>query len=274
MNTIKTRDGAEIFFKDWGPRDGQPIVFHHGWPLSADDWDAQMLFFAKNGYRVIAHDRRGHGRSTQTAYGHDMDTYAADVAAVVSALDLKRVIHVGHSTGGGEAARYVAKHGKNKAAKLVLIGAVPPSLVKSPANPDGAAVEVFDGLRAALAANRADFYWTFPIAFYGYNREGATLNEAVRQNWHRQAMMGAANAQFLCIKAFSETDFTEDLRSIDIPVVILHGEDDQIVPVANGRATAELVKRPTLKTYPGLPHGMATTHAERINADLLRLIEA
>jgi non-heme chloroperoxidase len=274
MSTIKTKDGAEIFYKDWGPRDGKPIVFHHGWPLSADDWDAQMLFFAKNGHRVIAHDRRGHGRSTQTAYGHEMDTYAADVAALVEALDLRDTIHVGHSTGGGEATRYVARHGQGRAAKLVLIGAVPPTLVKSASYPDGTALEVFDGLRAALFANRADFYWTFPIPFYGYNRDGAALNEAVRQNWWRQAMMGAANAQFLCIKAFSETDFTDDLRSIDVPVVILHGEDDQIVPVVNGRNTAKLVKRPTLQTYSGLPHGMCTTHADRINADLLEFIRA
>jgi len=273
MSTIKTKDGTEIFYKDWGPRDAKPIVFHHGWPLSGDDWDTQMLFFAKNGYRVIAHDRRGHGRSTQTAQGHDMDTYAADVAALVSALDLKEAVHVGHSTGGGEAVRYVAKHGKGRAAKLVLIGAVPPIMVKSAAYPDGTPLDVFNGLRAALAANRADFYSTFPIPFYSYNREGAVVNEAVRQNWWRQAMMGAANAQFLGIKAFSETDFTEDLRSIDVPVLILHGEDDQIVPVVNGRNTAALVKRPTLKTYPGLPHGMATTHADRINADILGFIK-
>jgi non-heme chloroperoxidase len=273
MTTVKTKDGADIFYKDWGPRDGQPIYFHHGWPLSADDWDAQMLFFAKNGYRVIASDRRGHGRSTQTANGHDMDTYAADVAAVVDKLDLKNAIHVGHSTGGGEATRYVAKYGKkDRAAKLVLIGAVPPSLVKS-ANYEGVIpIDVFNGLRTQLAANRADFYWTFPIPFYGYNREGAELNEAVRQNWWRQAMMGAANAQFLCIKAFSETDFTGDLRAIDIPVLILHGEDDQIVPVANGRATAELLKRPMLKTFPKLPHGMATTNADVVNAEMLNFI--
>lgn len=270
MNTIKTKDGADIFYKDWGPKDAPPLVFHHGWPLCGDDWDAQMLFFLQQGYRVIAHDRRGHGRSSQTANGHDMDTYAADVAALVDKLDLKDAVHVGHSTGGGEAARYAAKFGKRqRTAKLVLIGAVPPGLVKS-TNYEGVIPrEVFDGLRTQLSANRADFYWTFPIPFYGYNREGAALNEAVRQNWWRQAMMGAANAQYECIKAFSETDFTGDLRSIDIPVLILHGEDDQIVPVANARATAELLKRPTLKVYPGLPHGMATTYADRINADLL-----
>jgi non-heme chloroperoxidase len=275
MNTVKTKDGTEIFYKDWGPKDAQPIVFHHGWPLSADDWDAQMMFFLGQGYRVIAHDRRGHGRSTQAANGHDMDTYAADVAALFEKLELKNAIHVAHSTGGGEATRYVAKYGKKDAtAKLVLIGAVPPSLVKS-ANYEGVIpLDVFDGLRTQLAANRADFYWTFPIAFYSYNREGATLNEAVRQNWVRQAMMGAVNAQYECIKAFSETDFTDDLRAIDIPVIILHGEDDQIVPVENGRATAELLKRPTLKVYPKLPHGMATTYAERINADLLQFIKS
>ena len=275
MSTIRTKDGADIFYKDWGPKDAQPIVFHHGWPLSGDDWDAQMLFFLGQGYRVIAHDRRGHGRSTQTAAGHEMDTYAADVAALASALDLKGAVHVGHSTGGGEAARYVAKYGKKQhVAKLVLIGAVPPGLVTS-ANYEGVIpLDVFDGLRQQLAANRADFYWTFPVPFYGYNRDGAAMNEAVRQNWWRQAMMGAANAQYACIKAFSETDFTGDLRAIDVPVLILHGEDDQIVPVANGRATAELLKRPTLKVYPKLPHGMATSHADLINADLLAFIRA
>lgn len=272
MNTIKTKDGTEIFYKDWGT--GQPIVFHHGWPLSGDDWDTQMLFFLKQGYRVIAHDRRGHGRSSQSALGHDMDTYAADVAALVSALDLTDAIHVGHSTGGGEATRYAAKYGKKKVAKLVLIGAVPPVMVKSPSYPDGTSQEVFDGLRSTLAANRADFYWTFPIPFYSYNREGAVLNEAVRLNWWRQGMMGAAHAQYECVKAFSETDFTADLKSIDAPVLIMHGEDDQIVPVINGRNTAKLVKNGTLKTYPDLPHGMATTHAERINAELLDFIKA
>ena len=275
MSHIVTRDGTEIFYKDWGPKDGgrQTIVFHHGWPLSGDDWDAQMLFFLKQGYRVVAHDRRGHGRSTQTAHGHDMDTYAADVAALIATLDLRDTIHVGHSTGGGEAARYVAKYGKN-VAKLVLVSAVPPTLVKTSSYPDGTPIEVFDGLRTALAANRTDFYWTFPIPFYGYNRSGAVLSEAVRENWWRQSMMGAANAQYECIKAFSETDFTDDLKSIEVPVIVLHGEDDQIVPVANGRNTAKLVKRGTLKTYPGLPHGMCTTHAAQINADLLELIKA
>ena len=274
MSTIRTRDGAEIFYKDWGPREAQPVVFHHGWPLSGDDWDTQMLFLLERGYRVIAHDRRGHGRSSQTADGHDMDTYAADVAALAAELGLRDAIHIGHSTGGGEATRYVARHGKERVAKLVLIGAVPPTLVKTPGYADGTPLEVFDGLRASLAANRADFYWTFPIPFYGYNRDGAVLNEAVRANWWRQAMMGAANAQHGCIKAFSETDFTEDLKAIEVPVAVLHGEDDQIVPVVNARNTAGLVKRATLKTYPGLPHGMCTTHADRLNADLLDFIKA
>ena len=274
MSTIRTRDGAEIFYKDWGPREAQPVVFHHGWPLSGDDWDTQMLFLLERGYRVIAHDRRGHGRSSQTADGHDMDTYAADVAALAAELGLRDAIHIGHSTGGGEATRYVARHGKERVAKLVLIGAVPPTLVKTPGYADGTPLEVFDGLRASLAANRADFYWTFPIPFYGYNRDGAVLNVAVRANWWRQAMMGAANAQHACIKAFSETDFTEDLKAIEVPVAVLHGEDDQIVPVVNARNTAGLVKRATLKTYPGLPHGMCTTHADRLNADLLDFIKA
>ena len=273
MSTIRTRDGAEIFYKDWGPREAQPVVFHHGWPLSGDDWDTQMLFLLERGYRVIAHDRRGHGRSSQTADGHDMDTYAADVAALAAELGLRDAIHIGHSTGGGEATRYVARHGKERVAKLVLIGAVPPTLVKTPGYADGTPLEVFDGLRASLAANRADFYWTFPIPFYGYNRDGAVLNEAVRLNWWRQAMMGAANAQHACIKAFSETDFTEDLKAIEVPVAVLHGEDDQIVPVVNARNTAGLVKRATLKTYPGLPHGMCTTHADVVNPDLLSFIK-
>jgi non-heme chloroperoxidase len=275
MNTIVTRDGAEIYFKDWGPRDAQPIVFHHGWPLSGDDWDAQMLFFLKNGYRVIAHDRRGHGRSTQTASGHDMDTYAADVAELVKTLDLQNAVHVGHSTGGGEAARYVAKHGKGRASKLVLIGAVPPIMVKSAKNPGGTPIEAFDELRAGLAANRSEYYWNFIIPFYGFNRPNTPVNEQVRLNWWRQAMMGAANAQYECVKAFSETDFTDDLRSIDVPVIVMHGDDDQIVPIADsGLLTAKLVKHGTLKVYPGYPHGMCTTHADRLNPDLLGLIKA
>jgi non-heme chloroperoxidase len=273
MSTIKTKDGADIFYKDWGA--GQPIVFHHGWPLSADDWDAQMLFFLGKGYRVIAHDRRGHGRSSQTADGQEMDTYAADVAALVSHLELRDAVHIGHSTGGGEAARYVARYGKGKVAKLILIGAVPPILVKSPKNPGGIPIEVFDGLRAGLAANRAEFYWTFPIPFYGFNREGVQLNEAVRLNWWRQAMTGSAQAQYECIKAFSETDFTEDLQAIEAPVLFMHGDDDQIVPIADtAQIAVKLVKKGTLKVYEKFPHGMCTTHADRINPDLLAFIKA
>lgn len=274
MSTVKTKDGTEIFYKDWGPRSGKPIVFHHGWPLSSDDWDAQMLFFAQQGYRVIAHDRRGHGRSTQAAVGHDMDTYAADAAAVVEALGLDGAVHVGHSTGGGEATRYVAKYGKKRAAKLVLIGAVPPILVKSASNPEGIPIDIFDGLRAGVAANRSATYWDFIVPFYGYNRPGATVNEQIRLNWWRQAMMGAANAQYLGIKAFSETDFTEDLKSIEAPILFMHGEDDQIVPVGiSAKVGAKLAKHGTLKIYPGLPHGMATTHADRVNADLLAFLK-
>jgi non-heme chloroperoxidase len=272
MSFIKTKDGTEIFYKDWGR--GQAIVFHHGWPLSADDWDPQMLFFLSKGYRVIAHDRRGHGRSTQTAAGHDMDTYAADVAALVAALDVNDAIHVGHSTGGGEATRYVAKYGKKNVAKLVLINAVPPLLVKTAANPGGTPIEVFNGARAQLAGNRTELYWNFPIPFYGFNREGATLNESIRQNWWRQSMMGAANAQYECIKAFSETDFTQDLKSIEVPVFIMHGDDDQVVPIAaSALLSSKLVKRGTLKVYERFPHGMATTHADVINADLLAFIK-
>jgi non-heme chloroperoxidase len=272
MTYVKTRDGAEIFYRDWGK--GQPIVFHHGWPLSGDDWDNQLLFFVSKGFRVIAHDRRGHGRSSQTSGGHDMDTYAADVADLVAKLDLRDAIHVGHSTGGGEATRYVARHGKGRVAKVVLIGAVPPLLLKTPRNPGGTPIEVFDGLRAQLAANRADFYWNFPIPFYGFNRPGASVSESIRANWWRQAMMGAAHAQYECSKAFSETDFTEDLQDIEAPVLVMHGDDDQIVPIANSALlSAKLVRKGTLKVYPGFPHGMATTHADVINADLLAFIK-
>ena len=272
MSFVKTRDGNELFYKDWGK--GQPIVFHHGWPLSADDWDAQMLFFLGKGFRVIAHDRRGHGRSTQTSGGHDMDTYAADVADLVTALDVRNAIHVGHSTGGGEATRYVARYGKTRVAKLVLIGAVPPLLLKTPRNPGGTPIEVFDGLRSQLAANRAETYWNFPVPFYGFNRPGASVIESIRQNWWRQAMMGAANAHYECIKAFSETDFTEDLQEIDVPVLVMHGDDDQIVPIADSALlSSKLVKKGTLKVYERYPHGMCTTHAEVINADLLAFIK-
>ncbi|MCI3180670.1 alpha/beta hydrolase [Caulobacter sp. CCUG 60055] len=273
MPLIKTKDGTEIFYKDWGS--GQPIVFHHGWPLSSDDWDAQMLFFLQHGYRVIAHDRRGHGRSSQTASGHEMDTYAADVAALAAHLDLKDAVHIGHSTGGGEVARYVARHGKGRVAKAVLIGAVPPIMLKTPANPGGLPIELFDGFRAALAANRAQFFRDVPAGpFYGFNRPGAKVSEGVIDNWWRQGMTGAANAHYECIKAFSETDFTEDLKAIDVPVLILHGDDDQIVPIADSALlSAKLVKHGTLKVYPGLPHGMCTTHADVINPDLLAFIK-
>jgi non-heme chloroperoxidase len=272
MTTITTKDGTEIYYKDWGT--GQPIVFHHGWPLSADDWDAQMLFFLEQGYRVIAHDRRGHGRSTQTAHGNEMDTYAADVAELVAALDLRDAVHIGHSTGGGEVARYVARHGKGRVAKAVLIGAVPPVMVKSEKNPGGLPIEVFDGFRAALAANRAQFFQDVPAGpFYGYNRSGAKVSQGVIDNWWRQGMMGGAKAHYDCIKAFSETDFTEDLKQIDVPVLIMHGDDDQIVPFEDSAPlSAKLVKNGTLKVYKGLPHGMCTTHPEIINPDLLAFI--
>jgi len=274
MGMIATRDGIEIFYKDWG--EGQPIVFHHGWPLSGDDWDAQMLFFLGKGYRVIAHDRRGHGRSTQAATGHDMDHYAADVAAMVEHLDLRDAVHIGHSTGGGEATRYVARHGKGRVAKLVLIGAVPPLMVRTPANPGGLPVEVFDGFRQQLAANRAQFYLDVAGGpFYGYNRPGATAQDGVIRNWWRQGMMGGANAHYHGIKAFSETDFTEDLQSIDVPTLVMHGDDDQIVPIADSALlSVKLLKQGTLKVYEGFPHGMCTTHVDIINADLLDFITA
>jgi len=269
---VTTSDGTQIFYKDWGK--GQPIVFHHGWPLSADDWDAQMLFFLEKGYRVIAHDRRGHGRSSQTEHGNEMDTYAGDVAALAAKLDLKDAVHVGHSTGGGEVARYVAKHGKGRVAKAVLIGAVPPIMVKSDKNPGGLPIEVFDGFRSALAANRAQFFLDIPTGpFYGFDRSGAKVSEGVIRNWWRQGMMGGTKAHYDCIKAFSETDFTEDLKAIDVPVLLMHGEDDQIVPIDDSaRIGIKLLKHGTLKTYPGFPHGMATTHADVINADLLAFI--
>ena len=277
MNYVTTNDGVEIFYKDWGPKGAQPLVFHHGWPLSADDWDTQMLYFLGKGYRVIAHDRRGHGRSSQVGDGHDMDHYAADFAAVAEYLDLRNAIHIGHSTGGGEAAHYVAKHGqpKGRVAKLVLIGAVPPIMVKTEANPDGLPLEVFNGLRAQLAANRAQFYYDLASGpFYGFNREGTKTVESIVQNWWRQSMMGAANAHYLGIRAFSETDFTEDLKTITVPTLVLHGDDDQIVPVADAAPlSAKLLKNSTLKIYRGLPHGMCTTHAEIVNADLLAFVQ-
>ncbi|EHH12197.1 alpha/beta fold hydrolase [Mesorhizobium amorphae] len=274
MSTFTTSDGTEIFYKDWGT--GQPIVFHHGWPLSSDDWDNQMLFFLDKGFRVIAHDRRGHGRSSQTATGNEMDTYAADVAALAEHLDLSNAVHIGHSTGGGEVARYVARHGGGRVAKAVLIGAVPPIMVKSESNPGGLPLEVFDGFRAALVANRAQFFRDVPAGpFYGFNREGAKVSQGVIDNWWRQGMMGGAKAHYDCIKAFSETDFTEDLRKLDVPVLIMHGGDDQIVPIEDSALlAAKLVKRGTLKVYEGLPHGMCTTHPEIINPDLLAFIRS
>ncbi|RWM07424.1 MAG: alpha/beta hydrolase [Mesorhizobium sp.] len=273
--TITTKDGTQIFYKDWGT--GQPIVFHHGWPLSSDDWDVQMLFFLSKGYRVIAHDRRGHGRSTQTDTGNEMDTYAADVAALTAHLNLTGAIHVGHSTGGGEVARYVAQYGSGgRVAKAVLIGAVPPIMLKTPANPGGLPIEVFDGFRSAQAANRAQFFRDVPAGpFYGFNRPGAVVSQGIIDNWWRQGMMGGTKAHYDCIKAFSETDFTEDLKAIDVPVLVMHGDDDQIVPIADSALLAvKLLKKGELKVYKGFPHGMATTHADVINADLLAFFKA
>jgi len=273
MAFVTVKDGAQIFYKDWGS--GPPIVFHHGWPLCADDWDAQMLFFLQHGFRVIAHDRRGHGRSTQTSAGNEMDTYAADVIELAAALDLKGAVHIGHSTGGGEVARYVARAEAGRVAKAVLIGAVPPLMLKTDNNPGGLPIEVFDGFRASLAAGRAQFYREAPIAFYGYNRPGAQPNEGVIGNWWRQGMIGSAWAHYECIKAFSETDFTADLQAIDVPTLVMHGDDDQIVPFADSAPlTVKLLKQGTLKVYPGFPHGMATVHADVINADLLAFIRA
>ena len=274
MPTVTTKDGAEIFYKDWGS--GQPIVFSHGWPLTADDWDAQMMFFANHGFRVVAHDRRGHGRSTQTWGGNEMDTYADDLKAVVEKLDLKDAVHVGHSTGGGEVARYLGRHGTGRAAKAALISAVPPIMVKSDANPEGLPIEVFDGFRAAQAANRAQFFRDVPAGpFYGFNRPGAEVSQGVVDNWWRQGMMGGTKAHYDCIKAFSETDFTEDLKAIDVPVLVMHGDDDQIVPIADSALLSiKLLKKGELKVYKGFPHGMATTHADVINADLLAFFKA
>ncbi|MEU3979278.1 alpha/beta hydrolase [Streptomyces sp. NPDC026672] len=276
MGTVTTDDGTTIFYKDWGPRDGQPVVFHHGWPLSADDWDNQMLFFLSHGYRVIAHDRRGHGRSSQTATGHDMDTYAADVAALTDALDLRGAFHIGHSTGGGEVARYVARAKQGRVAKAALVSAVPPIMVKSDSNPGGLPIEVFDELRAALAANRSQFYIDLPTGpFYGFNRPGAKVSQGLIDNWWRQGMMGAANAHYECIKAFSETDFNEDLKRIDVPVLVAHGTDDQIVPYADaGPLSAEILSNGTLKSYEGLPHGMLSTHPEILNPDILEFLKS
>ena len=274
MPFITTRDGAQIFYKDWGPRDGQPIVFHHGWPLSADDWDNQLMFFLGVGYRVVAHDRRGHGRSTQTDTGNDMDTYAEDLKELVAKLDLKNAIHVGHSTGGGEATHYVARAEPGRVAKLVLIGAVPPVMIKKDTNPGGLPIEVFDGYRHTLADNRAQLYLDIASGpFYGFNRIGVQANQAVIENWWRQGMMGGIKAHYDCIAAFSETDFTEDLKSIEVPALVMHGDDDQVVPYADSAPlSAALLRKGRLKTYPGYPHGMATTHADVINKDLLAFL--
>ena len=274
MSTITVKDGTQIYYKDWGT--GQPIVFSHGWPLSADDWDAQMMFFLNHGYRVIAHDRRGHGRSSQPDDGHDMDHYADDLAALTAHLDLENAIHVGHSTGGGEVTRYVARHGESRVAKAVLISAVPPLMVKTPANPGGLPKEVFDGFQAQVAANRAQFYWDVPSGpFYGFNRPGAKVSQGVIENWWRQGMMGGIKAQYDGIVAFSQTDFTEDLKKFSVPTLVMHGDDDQIVPYADsGPLSAKLVKGAVLKTYKGFPHSMPTTNADQINADLLAFIKS
>lgn len=276
MATITTRDGANVFYKDWGAKDAQPIVFHHGWPLSADDWDSQMLFFLSQGYRVIAFDRRGHGRSDQTDTGNDMDTYASDTAELVNALDLKDAVHIGHSTGGGVVARYVARAESGRVAKAVLIGAVTPLMLQTSANPEGTPKEVFDGFRSALTANRAQFFKDIPAGpFYGFNRDGAVVSQGLIDNWWRQGMEGGAKAQHDSIEAFSETDFTDDLQAITIPVLVMHGEDDQIVPIAaSAHKAVKLLSNGTLKTYPDLSHGMFATHPERINADLLEFIQA
>ena len=276
METVMTKDGATIFYKDWGPKEAQTIVFHHGWPLSADDWDTQMLFFLANGYRVVAHDRRGHGRSSQVATGHDMDHYASDASAVAEHLDLRNAIHIGHSTGGGEVARYVARYGQpeGRVARAVLISAVPPLMVKTEKNPGGTPVEVFDGLRKALAANRAQFYIDFASGpFYSFNRPGAKASQGIIENWWRQAMMGSTLAQYEGIKAFSETDQTDDLKAITVPTLVLQGDDDQIVPYKDASLLqAKLLKNSTAKIYPGYPHGVITTHADVINADILAFI--
>jgi non-heme chloroperoxidase len=275
---VTAKDGTPIFYKDWGPKDAQPIVFHHGWPLSSDDWDAQMLFFLAQGYRVVASDRRGHGRSAQVSGGHDMDHYASDASAVAEHLDLKNAIHIGHSTGGGEVARYVAKYGQpqGRVAKVVLVSSVPPLMVKTASNPGGTPIEVFDGFRAALAANRAQFFLDVASGpFYGFNRPGATVSQGIIENWWRQGMTGAANAHYLGIKAFSETDQTDDLKAITVPTFVIQGDDDQIVPYKDASLLqAKLIKNSTLKIYPGYPHGMLTTNADVINPDLLAFIRS
>ncbi|MBS0320920.1 MAG: alpha/beta hydrolase [Proteobacteria bacterium] len=276
--TVNTKDGVTIFYKDWGPKTAQPIMFHHGWPLSSDDWDAQMLYFVQHGYRVVAHDRRGHGRSAQVSEGHDMDHYAADAFAVAEALDLRNAVHIGHSTGGGEVARYVARHGEpsRRVAKAVLVSAVPPLMLKTPGNPEGLPIEAFDGFRKGVADNRAQMFLDVASGpFYGFNRDGAKVHPGVVQNWWRQGMMGSAKAHYDGIKAFSETDQTEDLKAITVPTLVMHGDDDQIVPIADSAMkSVKLLKNGTLKVYKGYPHGMLTTHADVINPDLLAFVRA
>jgi non-heme chloroperoxidase len=278
MPFITTKDGVEIFFKDWGPKEAQPIVFHHGWPLSSDDWDAQMLFFIAQGFRVVAHDRRGHGRSSQVSDGHDMDHYSADASAVAEHLNLKKAVHIGHSTGGGEVARYVARYGQpqGRVAKVVLVSAVPPLMLKTEKNPNGTPIEIFDGFRKALAASRSQFF--FDVAsgpFYGFNRPGTKVSQGIIENWWRQGMMGGANAHYDGIKAFSETDQTDDLKTITVPTLVMQGDDDQVVPFKDAALLqVKLIQNSTLKIYPGLPHGMCTTNADVINADLLAFIKS
>lgn len=275
MPTITTNDSVEIFYKDWGPKDAQPIVFHHGWPLSSDDWDAQMLFFVQKGYRVIAHDRRGHGRSSQVPDGHDMDHYAADAFAVVEALDLRNAVHIGHSTGGGEVARYIGRHGTKRVAKAVLIGAVPPIMLKTDAYPGGLPLDVFDGIRRGVAANRSQFYRDLAVPFFGFNRPDATVSAGTVDAFWAQGMSGGIHGQYQCIREFSEVDYTEDLKKIDVPTLILHGDDDQIVPIDNaGRLSARIVEHATLKVYEGASHGMCVVDADRVNADLLAFLRS
>ena len=275
MSTITTKDGTQIFYKDWGDKSAQPIVFSHGWPLTADDWDNQMLFFVQHGYRVIAHDRRGHGRSSQSFKGNDMDTYSDDLAALMEHLNVHNAVHIGHSTGGGEVVRYLARHGVKRAAKGVLVGAVPPVMLKKASNPGGTPMDVFDGLRAGVAGNRSDFYWDLAMPFYGFNRPGAKVSEGLRRKWWLQGMQGSVWTAYECIKVFSETDFTEDLKKIDIPMLVMAGSDDQIVPYEDAAIlSAKLLKNATLKIYDGYPHGMCSTNPETINPDLLAFVKA
>ena len=275
MSTITTKDGTEIFYKDWGDKTAQPVVFSHGWPLTADDWNNQMLYFLQHGYRVIAHDRRGHGRSSQSYKGNDMDTYSDDLAALMEHLDIRNAIHVGHSTGGGEVARYLGRHGTKRAAKGVLIGAVAPVMIKKESNPGGLPVDVFDGIRAGVAGNRPQFYWDLTMPFYGFNRPGAKVSEETRRHWWLQGMTGSVWAHYECVKVFSETDHTEDLEKIDIPVLVMHGSDDQIVPIADSAMlSSKILRKATLKVYEGYPHGMCTTNPEVINPDLLAFFKS